>query len=50
MDTDKNIKFIPIVSNLDSPEMQRLKSAIIAKHIDLDKYSDRFGENYPNIK
>jgi hypothetical protein len=41
---------IPIVSVSDTPEMKGLKMAIIAKHIDLDKYSDRFGENYPNDK
>lgn len=41
---------IPIVSASDTPEMKGLKLAIIAKHIDLDKYSDRFGENYPNDK
>ena len=42
--------FTPIVSDSDSPEMKGLKQAVIAKHIDLDKYADRFGDNYPNDK
>ena len=34
----------------DKPAMRGLKLAINAKGIDLDKYKDRFGENYPNNK
>ena len=43
--------FIPNISDKDSPAMRGLKQAIIAKHIDIDKYQDRFGkENFPNDK
>lgn len=41
---------VPNISSLDSPEMRGLKEAIIAKHIDFDKYSDRFGSNFANDK
>ena len=40
----------PRVSEEDEPEMRALKQAINDKHIDLDKYSSRFGEDYPNKK
>lgn len=40
----------PNVSSLDSPEMRGLKEAVIAKNIDIDKYKDRFGDNFPNDK
>lgn len=42
--------FTPHTSETDSPEMRGLKEAIRAKHIDIDKYADRFGENFPNDK
>ena len=42
--------FTPHTSESDSPEMRGLKEAIKAKHIDIDKYADRFGENFPNDK
>lgn len=42
--------FRPIITEEDTPEMRALKTAVIQKHIDLDKYADRFGENYPNDK
>ena len=43
--------FIPNISDKDSPAMRGLKQAIIEKHIDIDKYQDRFGkENFPNDK
>lgn len=42
--------FTPVISNSDTPVMKGLKEAVIAKNIDLDKYSDRFGDNYPNDK
>ena len=42
--------FRPPLNDHDSPEMRGLKEAIIAKHIDIDKYADRFGENFPNDK
>lgn len=42
---------IPEIGESDTPAMKALKEAIIAKHIDLDKYDYRFGvENYPNDK
>lgn len=42
--------FVPDIGESDTPEMQALKQAIIAKHIDLDKYEPRFGPNYNNDK
>lgn len=36
---------IPEIGENDSPAMVALKQAIIQKHIDLDKYDYRFGEN-----
>lgn len=42
--------FTPVASENDSPIMRGLKEAVIAKNIDLDKYADRFGDNYPNDK
>lgn len=40
---------IPIRES-DQPEMRGLKMALNAKHIDIDKYAGRFGENFPNDK
>ncbi len=42
--------FTPRIGENDSPEMIGLKEAVIAKHIDLDKYSARFGNNFSNDK
>lgn len=42
--------FTPPLLDTDSGEMRALKECILAKRIDLDKYSERFGENYPNDK
>lgn len=42
--------FKPHIEEDDTPAMKGLKQAIIAKHIDIDKYADRFGENFPNDK
>ena len=43
--------FIPPISGKESPAMLGLKQAVIEKHIDIDKYQDRFGrENFPNDK
>ena len=42
--------FKPPLLKTDTPEMRALKEVIIAKQIDLDKYSSRFGDNYPNDK
>lgn len=41
---------VPIIGEHDSPEMVGLKEAIIAKHIDIDKYQGRFGSNFSNDK
>lgn len=40
--------FTPSIKESDTPEMKGLKEAVIAKHIDLDKYQHRFGSNYSN--
>lgn len=40
----------PVVGENDAPEMRAIKEAIRAKNIDIDKYADRFGENFPNDK
>lgn len=42
--------FTPRIFDDDSPEMKALKSAVLDKHIDLDKYEPRFGSNYNNDK
>lgn len=42
--------FIPEITPDDTPEMIALKQAITDKHIDLDKYEQRFGPNYNNDK
>lgn len=47
--TPDNITKLPI-NNDDNPEMVCLKTAINEKEIDLDKYSVRFGDNFPNDK
>jgi hypothetical protein len=44
-----NITSFPICQE-DKPEMKCLKSALNEKHIDFDKYSVRFGQNFPNDK
>ena len=44
-----NVTNIPI-RETDHPEMVALKLALNAKHIDIDKYAGRFGDNYPNDK
>jgi hypothetical protein len=47
--TPDNI-FTPHISDEDSPLMKGLKKAVIKKHIDIDKYADGYGENFPNDK
>ena len=47
--TPDNI-FTPHISDEDSPLMKGLKQAVIKKHIDIDKYADGYGENFPNDK
>lgn len=48
--TDGSSVFRPPLSEDDSAEMRGLKQSIIAKNIDMDKYAERFGPNYPNDK
>lgn len=48
--TDPSEYYVPPFSGKESPEMYALKQAVVAKKIDLDRYSDRFGDNYPNDK
>ena len=38
------------VKDTDQPEMKGLKMALNAKNIDIDKYAQRFGDNFPNDK
>ena len=40
----------PIIGDNDEPAMVALKTAVLQKHIDLDKYEQRFGVNYNNDK
>ena len=42
--------FTPKIFDDDSAEMKALKTAVLDKHIDLDKYEPRFGSNYNNDK
>ena len=44
-----NITLVSIGES-DRPEVVGLKTAINEKHIDIDKYAGRFGENFPNDK
>ena len=44
-----NVTHLPIQPD-DNPEMKCLKQAINAKSVDFDKYSVRFGANFPNDK
>lgn len=48
--TDGSSIYKPPLLESDSAEMRAMKECIIAKNIDLDKYKDRFGANYPNDK
>lgn len=47
--TPDNITKVNIQDN-DQPEMKALKMAINEKNIDMDKYANRFGDNYNNDK
>jgi hypothetical protein len=38
------------IKDTDEPGMQCLKTAINSKRCDIDKYSQRFGQNFPNDK
>lgn len=48
--TDIDSVFTPQIGPNDSPEMKAFKEAIISKHIDINKYSQRFGPNFLNDK
>ena len=41
---------VPSITGEDSPEMRALKEAIKSKEMDIDKYQERFGANFPNDK
>lgn len=47
--TPDNI-FIPNIKPDDSPVMKGLKEAVIMKNIDINKYEQRFGNNFNNDK
>jgi len=38
------------IKDTDEPGMRCLKTAINSKHCDIDKYNQRFGQNFPNDK
>ena len=50
LEVDSGDVYRPPLLETDSAEMRAMKECIIAKNIDLDKYKDRFGANYPNDK
>lgn len=50
LEVDGGDVYKPPLLETDSAEMRAMKECIIAKNIDLDKYKDRFGANYPNDK
>lgn len=41
---------VPEVTDTDTPFMKAIKTTILQKRVDLDKYAHRFGNNYPNDK
>ena len=48
--TDIESVFSPQITSNDSPEMRAFKEAIISKHMDINKYAPRFGDNFLNDK
>ena len=48
--SDSDEIFIPPISGKETEAMKAFKQAIAAKHMDIDRYSTRFGENYLNDK
>jgi hypothetical protein len=48
--SDSDEIFVPPISGNETEAMKAFKQAIIAKHMDVDRYSARFGENYLNDK
>lgn len=49
LETPDNITKPPLKTG-DTPMMRGVKLAVINKNMDIDKYRDRFGVNYPNDK
>lgn len=48
--TDADSIFVPPMNQDDTPEMRAFKQAIASKHMDINKYAPRFGDNYLNDK
>lgn len=48
--TDIDSVFIPPMFPDDSPEMRAFKEAVASKHMDINKYAPRFGDNFLNDK
>ena len=48
--TEVDSVFSPQIGTNDSPEMRAFKEAIISKHMDINKYAPRFGDNFLNDK
>jgi len=49
-DIDDGKTYKPNISPNCSPEMRGLKTSLTEKHIDINKYSERFGNNWINDK
>lgn len=47
---DTNDVYTPQIKSSNTPEMAGLRQAIIDKHIDINKYQDRFGGTFTNDK
>ena len=48
--TDIDSVFVPPLNQDDTPEMRAFKEAVSSKHMDINKYSPRFGDNFLNDK
>ena len=48
--TDVDDVFLPTISVSDTKEMRALKEAVRKKKCDINKYADRFGDNFLNDK
>lgn len=48
--TDIDNVFIPSIGQNDTPEMKAMKQATILKSCDINKYAQRFGDNFLNDK
>ena len=49
-DTESGNIFKPPLLEDDTAEMRALKQCIIQKNVEIDKYAERFGVNFPNDK